>query len=87
MEVRSERIHLELAVGETGSHGYATHAVDPLVNIKDRSAEQPHRITLVFSLESATRFIVVCETIHRWDAVRRFIQVLTDEGLRKKKEK
>lgn len=86
VEVSSEVIHLELAVGETGSHGYATHAVQPPVNIKDRSAEQPHRISLVFSPKSATRFIVVCQTIHRRDAARRFIQMLTDEGLRKKKE-
>jgi hypothetical protein len=86
VEISSEVIHLELAVGETGSHGYATHAVEPAVNIKDRSPEQPHRITLVFSPESATRFIVVCQTIHRRDAVRRFFQILTDEGLRKKQE-
>lgn len=86
VEVSSEIIHLELAVGETDSHGYATHAVEPPMNIKDRSAEQPHRITVVFSPESATRFVVVCQTIHRRDAVRRFFQILTDEGLRKKQE-
>ncbi|SDQ11943.1 hypothetical protein [Microbacterium sp. cf332] len=86
VEIGSEVIHLELAVGETGSHGYATHAVEPPVNIKDRSAEQPHRITLVFSTVSATRFVVVCQTIHKRDAVRRFFQLLTDEGLRKKQE-
>ncbi|MBT2588490.1 hypothetical protein [Arthrobacter sp. ISL-95] len=86
VEVSSEVIHLELAVGETGSHGYATHAVEPPMNIKDRSAEQPHRITLVFSPQRTTRFIVVCQTIHRRDAVRRFFQILTDEGLRKKQE-
>lgn len=84
--VNTEVIHLELAVGETGSHGFATHPVEPAMDIKDRSPEQSHRITLIFSPQSATRFVIVGQTIHRRDAVRRLLQVLTNEGMAKKKE-
>lgn len=85
--INQELIHLEIAVGETGSHGFATHPVEPAMNISNRSAERPHMITLIFSPQTATRFIIVGQTAHRRDAVGRFLSMLTQEGINYKNER
>ncbi|MEQ4519295.1 hypothetical protein ABLI39_08035 [Pseudarthrobacter sp. B907] len=85
--VNQEVIHLEMAIGETGSHAFATHPVEPAVDIANRSAERPHMITLVFSPQVATRFIIVAQTAYRRDAVSRFLSMLTQEGNIWKKER
>ncbi|MHA7190519.1 hypothetical protein ACX80N_09550 [Arthrobacter sp. MDT2-16] len=85
--INQEVIHLEIATGETGSHGFATHPVEAAMNIANRSAERPHMITLVFSPQTATRFIIVAQTAYRRDAVSRFLSMLTREGIAWKKER
>ncbi|MDO5619515.1 hypothetical protein [Kocuria sp.] len=85
--VNQEVIHLEIATGETGSHGFATHPVEPAMNIADRSAERPYLITLVFSPQTANRFVIVAQTAHRRDGLRRFLSMLTQEGIVWKNER
>lgn len=85
--VNQEVIHLEIATGETGSHVFATHPVEPAVDIANRSAERPHLITLVFSPQTTDRFIIVGQTAYRRDGVGRFLSMLTQEGITWKKER
>lgn len=85
--VNQEVFHVGISVGETGSHGFATHPVEPAVNIETRSAERPHMMTLIFSPQTADRFVIVAQTAYRRDALNRFLSMLTREGLTWKKER
>lgn len=85
--INQEVIHVKISVGETGSHGFATHPVEPAVDITTRSAERPHLMTFIFSPETADRFLIVCQTAYRRDTLGRILSMLTQEGLLWKKER
>lgn len=85
--VSQEVIHVEIATGETGSHGFATHPVEPAMNIADRSAERPYMVSFVFSPQSSTRFVIVAQSAHRRDPMKPLLSMLTQEGLKWKQER
>lgn len=83
--VRQDIVHLEVAIGEMGSHRKATRKNDKSINLEGSSPEADHYVTFIFPEGAGNRFLVVAQTIRQRDPLQKLFQLLTQEGVQAKK--
>lgn len=82
--VRSDLIHVEVAIGEQGLHRKATRQNRPAKDLAKWSAEADHYVTFLFPTHGDA-FIVVAQSIRRRDPIGLLFRLMTTKGIELKK--
>lgn len=78
-------VHVTVAMGETGSHRFATRVKKKPRNLEKWSPEQDHMVTFLFPRGAETHFLMVVQAIHRRDPHYRLLGLMTRESYNRRK--
>src|SRR3546814_16720092 len=73
-------------MGERGSHRLATRAKKPPKNLELWSPEVDYYVTFLFPRGKENRFIIITQSVHRRDPLRRLLSIIAAESIRQKNE-
>jgi hypothetical protein len=83
--VRDGLVHLQVSIGEVGSHRHATRAGKKPTPLKKRSAEAEHYVAFLFAKSTQDKFLIVSQTTRRRDPVARLLARLKNISYEQKK--